>query len=76
MVGALCIAGLLRGLLPANYWTQHLFQLASVAEMALWTRILSLRIEMVRRDAERSEVEKRGKCSTSGENGTSENTSV
>lgn len=59
MVGALCIAGLLRGLLPANYWTQHLFQLASVAEMALWTRILSLRIEGVRRDAERTEVERR-----------------
>ncbi|MEK8053389.1 diguanylate cyclase [Ideonella sp. DXS22W] len=59
MVGALCIAGLLRGVLPANYWTQHLFQLASVAEMALWTRILSLRIEAVRRDAERTEVEKR-----------------
>ncbi|MDT7837605.1 diguanylate cyclase domain-containing protein [Aquabacterium sp. OR-4] len=58
MAGALCIAGLLRGLLPVTYWTQHLFQLASVVEMVVWTRILALRIEGVRRDAERTEVER------------------
>ena len=33
MVGALTVAALLRGWMPANFWTQHLFQLASLVEM-------------------------------------------
>ena len=58
MVGALCIAALLRGLVPANFWTQHLFQLASLLEMLAWTRVLGLRIAGIRRNAERTELER------------------
>ncbi len=58
MVGALCIAALLRGLLPANFWTQHLFQFASLLEMLAWTRVLGLRIAGIRRNAERTELER------------------
>jgi len=58
MGGALCIAALLRGLLPANFWTQHLFQFASLLEMLLWTRVLALRIAGIRRSAERTELER------------------
>lgn len=58
MVGALCIAALLRGLLPANFWTQHLFQFSSLLEMLAWTRVLGLRIAGIRRNAERTELER------------------
>ena len=57
-LGALAMAGLLRGHLPANFWTQHLFQWATLVEMMLWTRILSLRIQGLRRDAERAGLER------------------
>ena len=56
--GAFTAAGLLRGVLPANVWTQHLFQLASLLEMIVWLRVLGVRIELVRRSAERNELEK------------------
>ena len=58
MAGALTIAALLRGWLPVEFWSQHLFQFASLAEMLAWTRVLSLRIEGIRRGAERMELEK------------------
>ena len=58
MGGALTIAALLRGLLPVNFWTQHGFQFASLVEMLAWMRVLSLRIEGIRRDAERGELER------------------
>jgi diguanylate cyclase (GGDEF)-like protein len=58
MVGVMTMAGLLRGLLPVNVWTQHAFQVASLLEMAAWMRVLGLRIADVRREAERSQVEK------------------
>ncbi len=58
MAGALCIAALLRGLLPVNFWTQHLFQFCSLLEMLVWTRVLGLRIAGVRQHAERAELER------------------
>lgn len=58
MAGALCIAALLRGVVPANFWTQHLFQLATLLEMLAWTRVLGLRIAGIRRNAERTELER------------------
>ncbi|OYU72783.1 MAG: diguanylate cyclase, partial [Burkholderiales bacterium PBB5] len=58
MVGASVMAGLLRGWLPANLLTLNLFQWSSVVEMLAWLRMLSLHIEVVRRKAERSELEK------------------
>jgi diguanylate cyclase (GGDEF)-like protein len=58
MGGALTITALLRGLLPVNFWTQHGFQFASLLEMLAWMRVLSLRIEGIRRAAERTELER------------------
>jgi diguanylate cyclase (GGDEF)-like protein len=58
LVGALGMAGLLRGLLPAEFWSLHLFQFATMAEMLVWMRVLSLRTEDARRLAERSEAER------------------
>ena len=57
-VGALSMAGRLRGWLPANSWTQHLFQFSSMLEMLAWMQVLALRVEGVRRDAERSLAER------------------
>jgi len=56
--GAVALAGLLRGLVPANFWTQHAFQFASMLEMAVWVRVLGVRIEIMRRGAELAELEK------------------
>ena len=58
-VGAFSMAGLLRGLLPVDFWFQHLFQIASMVEMLAWVRVLGLRIEGIQRSAERAELERR-----------------
>jgi len=58
MLTAFTMAALLRGWVPANYLTLNLFQWGSLAEMLVWLRVLGLHIEAVRRDAERSELEK------------------
>ncbi len=58
MAGALCLAALLRGLLPVDFWTQHLFQFCSLLEMLIWTRVPGLRIAGVRQHAERAELER------------------
>ncbi len=57
-IGALSMAAMLRGWLPADFWVQHLFQFGSVIEMIAWMRVLALRIDEVRRDAQRSIAEK------------------
>lgn len=51
VAGALATASLLRGLIPANFWTLHLFQWASLLEMLAWLRVLSLHIEALRLEA-------------------------
>lgn len=56
-VGAASMAAVLRGWMPVNFWSQHLFQFASIVEMIAWMRVLSLRIEAVRRSAERTAAE-------------------
>ena len=58
MGGALTLAALVRGWLPVDFWTQHVFQFASLVEMLAWMRVLSLRIAGIRRSAERTELEK------------------
>ena len=58
MGGALTMAALVRGWLPVNFLTQHVFQFASLVEMLAWMRVLSLRIAGIRRSAERTELEK------------------
>ena len=57
MGGALTLAALVRGWLPVDFWTQHVFQFASLVEMLAWMRVLSLRIAGIRRSAERTELE-------------------
>lgn len=55
-VGAITIASLLRGWLPATWFRVNLFQWATLVEMLLWLRVLSLHIEAERRHAERNEL--------------------
>ena len=57
LVGAASMALLLRGVLSVNFWTLHLFQFSTLLEMLVWMRVLSLRIEVVQREAERVELE-------------------
>ena len=57
-LGALSMAALLRGLLPANALTLHLFQWSSLVEMLAWLRVLSLHVEAVRHDGERAKIER------------------
>lgn len=58
LVGAITMASLLRGWLPANTWTQNLFQVGWLVEMMAWLRVLSLRVESLRREAEHTEVQR------------------
>jgi diguanylate cyclase (GGDEF)-like protein len=53
VLGTLCLIGLLRGLLPANFWTLHLFQWASLLEMLAWLRVLGLHSEAAQAAAQR-----------------------
>ncbi|GCL65732.1 diguanylate cyclase [Pseudaquabacterium pictum] len=57
-LGAVNMACVLRGWLPANGWTLHFFQWTSLVEMLVWLRVLGLHIEAVRRHAERTELER------------------
>jgi diguanylate cyclase (GGDEF)-like protein len=59
LAGALTMAALLRGLLPATFWTLHLFQWGTTVEMLAWLRVLGLYIEAVRSEARRSAAETR-----------------
>lgn len=58
LVGAVTIASLLRGWVPANFWTQHLFQVGWLMEMLVWLRVLSLHAESLRREAEQTEMQR------------------
>ena len=53
VAGATSMACLLRGWLPANVWTLHLYQWASPFEMLAWLRVLGLHMEEVRVEAQR-----------------------
>jgi diguanylate cyclase (GGDEF)-like protein len=58
IVGAAVLVALLRGWVDANFWTQHAFQFATLIEMAMWMRVLGVRIEEVREAAQRVHVER------------------
>ena len=53
----LVMVGLLRGWVPSNFWTQHVFQFGSMIEMAMWMRVLGVRIEDLRASAQRVHLE-------------------
>jgi diguanylate cyclase (GGDEF)-like protein len=57
-VGATMQAMLLRGMLPSTFWTQHAFQLGSMAEMFLWMMVLGARVDEIRTAAERAQRER------------------
>ncbi len=57
-IGSGSFALLLRGLMPAGLVTQNLFPFSSVIEMLAWMRVLSIRIEVLRQNAERVAAEK------------------
>ena len=54
----LTMAALLRGWAPSNFWTQHAFQFGSMIEMAMWMRVLAVRIEDMRTAAQRATLER------------------
>ena len=56
--GGLSIVSTLYGLVPATLWTMHLFQVCWLLEILAWLQVLGLHIQGVRRQAERSELEK------------------
>lgn len=49
---------LLRGVLGADFWTQHAFQFGSTVEMVLWMVVLGVRIDEIRRKAEQARLER------------------
>jgi diguanylate cyclase (GGDEF)-like protein len=57
-LATLTMAGLLRGLVPSNFWTQHAFQFGSLFEMVMWMRVLGVRIEDLRSSAQRAHLER------------------
>ena len=57
-VGIVLMALLLRGLIEANPVTMHAFQTGSVLEMTMWLRALGVRLEELRREAERGRHER------------------
>lgn len=57
VIGIAIMAALLRGLAPANTWTQHAFQIGSTLEMALWLVLLGQRVEQTRRIGEQDHRE-------------------
>lgn len=57
-VGTLTMAGLLRGLVAADYWTLHAFQFGAMFEMLMWMGVLSLRTDALRAAAQRAQLER------------------
>ena len=57
-IGSMSMALLLRGVMPVDFMTLNLFQFSSLVEMIAWMRVLAIRIEIIRQDAERVAAEK------------------
>ncbi len=54
-VGAITLMALVRGLAPVNLWTQHAFQMASLAEMTFFMVVLGMRVKDMRTEAARTQ---------------------
>ncbi len=52
LAGAVTLTGLVQGWVPANVWTQHAFQVCSVAEMTFFLLVLGVRVRDMRVAAE------------------------
>jgi diguanylate cyclase len=57
-IATLMIVGLVRGYWASNFWTQHAFQFGTMFEMAMWMRVLGVRIEDLRASAQRAHLER------------------
>lgn len=55
VLGAVTLLALVRGLAPVNVWTQHAFQLASLAEMTFFMVVLGMRVKDMRTAAARAQ---------------------
>lgn len=58
-IGVVSIALLLRGHLPVNPWTLHVFQASSVLETLMWMAVLGRRNALIRDTAAHAERERR-----------------
>jgi len=56
-LGALTVAGLLRGWVEPTFWTQHIYPLSLIVEMSAWMAVLSLRVQAIHRNADRARLE-------------------
>jgi diguanylate cyclase (GGDEF)-like protein len=57
-VSTTVMVALIRGKLPANFWTLHSFQLGATLDMLLFLRVLALRLHAVHDEARRSAHER------------------
>lgn len=57
LMGVGFVAGLLRGFVEPGFWTQHLYQFATMVEMTAWMSVLGLRVDEMRRAADRTRLE-------------------
>lgn len=57
-VSTLTMAALLRGWIDMTPWTEHAFQAGAMFEMAMWMRVLGVRIEELRASAQRAHLER------------------
>jgi diguanylate cyclase (GGDEF)-like protein len=57
-VGTLTMAGLLRGIVAADYSTLHAFQFGAMFEMLMWMGVLSVRTETLRAAAQCAQLER------------------
>lgn len=52
------IIGVIRGTLPATFWTMHAFQFGATFDMLVFTYVLGLRTQAIRQVAHRASVER------------------
>ncbi|MDP2006285.1 MAG: diguanylate cyclase [Rubrivivax sp.] len=56
-LGAMVMAGLLRGRVEPTFWSQHVYPFSLMVEMAAWLSVLSLRVQAIHRNADRARLE-------------------
>jgi diguanylate cyclase (GGDEF)-like protein len=57
ILGAVTMAGLLRGYVEPTVWTQHLYPFSTTIEMSAWMAVLGLRVQTIHRKAVQTRVE-------------------
>lgn len=57
-IASATMVGMLRGQLPAHFWTLHAFQIGATLDMLLFMRVVALRAQAARQEAVRLEQER------------------